>query len=72
MKLENIRENFSFMQEEQKGNFFLNYFEKRKKDLEITLEVKTERSNKSITKKANATLKVTPEQLSMLKLLGLA
>jgi hypothetical protein len=73
MKLENIRTNFSFMEEEEKRQFFLTHFDSRKFDLESTqlVEVKTKQSKKSSYKKKNDTLTVTPEQLEMLKLLGL-
>jgi hypothetical protein len=73
MKLENIRTNFSFMEEEEKRQFFLTHFDNRKFDLESTqlVEVKTKQSKKSSSKKKNDTLTVTPEQLEMLKLLGL-
>jgi hypothetical protein len=71
MKLENIRDNFSFSQENQKRQLFLCYLEKRKNDLITVIEVKTKQSSKSTTKKGNATLKVSQDQFEMLKLLGL-
>lgn len=73
MKLENVRPNFSFMNEDLQRQFFLEYSVNREKDFELSsmVEVKTKQSKKSTTKKNNDTLKVTPAQLEMLKLLGL-
>lgn len=73
MKLENIRTNFSVMEENDKRQFFLTYFDKREKDFlsYSFVEVKTKQSKRSTSKKNNDTLKVTPAQLEMLKLLGL-
>lgn len=61
------------MEENDKRQFFLTYFDKREKDFlsYSFVEVKTKQSKRSTSKKNNDTLKVTPAQLEMLKLLGL-
>ena len=70
MKLSNIRPNFSAMPDTDQRQFFWNYCDKRANDFSSNhlITVKQKRTPAS---SKEPKLKVTPEQLQLLKALGL-
>lgn len=72
MKLSNIRPNFTEMDEVSKRNFFLTYYDKRANDFSQShLKTVKIKSKGSSTSSKEPKLKVTDEQLALLKLLNL-
>jgi len=69
VKLEQIRPNFSLMNEEEQANFLNNYREKRHNDLIVTTVVKVSIKGKKKTTERKVT--VTNEAFELLKKLGL-
>ena len=69
MKLENIRPNFSFASEEIKRSMFWSYADKRSLDFETSSLIQVKPKGTKLKKEP--ALKVTPEQLALLKTLGL-
>lgn len=70
MQFQDLKENFHEMDIDDRMKFFLMYITARETDLSV-VTVKTKQGKKKGSKKKDKTVQVTPEQMKLLKSLGL-
>lgn len=71
MKLEQMKKSFLEMTDIERQEFFSNYAEQRKRDID-SIVVKLTPKKKTATKKKDKKIAVSQDQLDLLKKLGLA
>jgi len=71
MRFQDLHENFHEMEIEERMNFFLGYITKRDQDLQTVTVITKQSKAKKGKKIKDKTVQVTPEQMKLLKSLGL-